>query len=377
MANIVEHLYVHVPFCAVKCHYCAFYSEAGSAAQMSAYVEALLAECDHRLAWLSARGYRLEPRTVFFGGGTPSLLPAHLWDRLLTGLRHRVALHEVVEWTIECNPATLTTEKLRLWRDAGVTRLSLGVQALSDDALEQLGRIHTVAQARASYDKARAAGFENVNLDLMFGLPGQTLDGWMQTLTEAIHWQPDHVSAYALTLEEDTEFWRRYAAPDAAPCDLPDAAQQAEMYKRAIELLTAAGFEHYEISNFARAGRACRHNLAYWEGRDYLGLGPSACSTIGDRRWQIAPDLNAYLAHKGKPPVAMEETLTPALRAAERLAFGMRLTAGVPAAWLRGRWEQTAQRLVADGLARWEGDRLRPTERGILFADLVGAEFVS
>ncbi|MCX7915587.1 MAG: coproporphyrinogen III oxidase family protein, partial [Verrucomicrobiae bacterium] len=212
MANIIKHLYVHVPFCAVKCPYCAFYSEAGSTTQMSAYVEALLAECDQRLAWLSARGYRLEPRTVFFGGGTPSLLPAHLWDRLLAGLRARVALRDVVEWTIECNPATLTTEKLRLWRDAGVTRLSLGVQALSDDALEQLGRIHTVAQARASYDKARAAGFENVNLDLMFGLPGQTLDGWMQTLTEAIRWQPEHVSAYALTLEEHTEFWRRYAA---------------------------------------------------------------------------------------------------------------------------------------------------------------------
>lgn len=377
VATVIEHLYVHVPFCAAKCHYCAFYSEDGNASQMAAYVEALLAECDQRIRWLEAHGYRLQPRTLFFGGGTPSLLPAHLWQRLLQGLHSRVPLDAVEEWTVECNPATLTTEKLRLWRDAGVNRLSLGVQALTDDALDRLGRIHTVAQARASYEKARAAGFDNINMDLMFGLPGQSVEIWRQTLTEAVRWEPQHLSTYALTLEEDTEFWRRYAGSLASQSALPGDEEQAELYRVAIAELAAAGYDQYEVSNFARPGRRCRHNLAYWEGRDYLGLGPSACSTVGQRRWQIAPDLAAYLTGNGAPPVALEEILTPELRVAERLAFGMRMTAGIPATWVRGAWEPVAQQLVADGLACWEADRLRPTPRGILFADAIGAEFIA
>ena len=359
--STVAHLYVHVPFCAVKCHYCAFYSEAGNAAQMNEYVDATLAE-------LAAFPGTLVPETIFFGGGTPSLLPLTPMRRLL----EKIPAAGVREFTIECNPATVSADKAQLFRDHGVNRISMGVQALDETMLQTLGRIHSSDQAVASYEKLRTAGFTNINLDLMFGLPGQTVAHWRETLQRAIDLQPEHLSTYCLILEEDTEFWRLFQAGHIKP----NEEQELAMYELAIETLAAAGYHQYEISNFAKPGRECAHNIAYWEGKDYLGVGPSACSTIGDRRWQNIPDTTAYIQGAGRPARVGEEILTPALRAGERAAFGMRMNAGVPAALLQGRWDKQIAELLSAELVHWRNGRLQPTRRGILFADEIAAEFV-
>jgi oxygen-independent coproporphyrinogen III oxidase len=348
----VEHLYVHVPFCAAKCNYCAFYSEPAGVPTMAGYVDSLLREFDRFAP-------QLAPQTIFFGGGTPSLLTVPLMQRILE------RLSPCREWTIECNPSTVSTEKAKLYRDAGVNRISMGVQALDDGMLDVLGRVHSVEGAVGSYRRLREAGFDNINLDLIFGLPGQTMQNWQETLRKVIELQPEHISTYCLILEEDTHFWSLLQQGHIKPDDELELA----MYQSGIELLSAAGYRQYEISNFAKPGRECAHNIAYWEGKDYIGLGPSACSTVGDRRWQNASQLENW-------PVALEEKLTPELRAAERLAFGMRMNAGVPAELLRGRWDKEVAELLSAGLVQWRDSRLAPTTRGILFADEVAAEFV-
>jgi oxygen-independent coproporphyrinogen-3 oxidase len=350
----VEHLYVHVPFCAAKCNYCAFYSEAGNADKMTGYVNTLLVELD-RFAG------QLAPQTIFFGGGTPSLLPATLMRRIL----EKIPGAHVSEWTIECNPSTVTTEKAKLYREFGVNRISMGVQALDDELLDVIGRVHSVEAAVKSYRQLRAAGFENINLDLIFGLPGQTMEHWRTTLQRAIELQPEHISTYCLILEEDTHFWSLLQQGQIKP----DDEFELQMYEFAMETLAAAGYRQYEISNFAKPGKECAHNIAYWEGKDYLGLGPSACSTIGDRRWQNASQIENWT-------VVFEEKITPELRAAERAAFGMRMNAGVPAELVRGRWDKQIAELLSTDLVRWRNGRLQPTKRGILFADEVAAEFV-
>jgi oxygen-independent coproporphyrinogen-3 oxidase len=317
---------------------------------------------------------QLAPKTIFFGGGTPSLLPTALMRRVLEAIRGKVSLRGLREWTIECNPSTVSTEKANLFREFGVNRISMGVQALDDDLLEKIGRVHSVKAAIGSYEKLRAAGFENINLDLMFGLPGQTMEHWKGTLDKAIQLQPEHLSTYCLILEEDTHFWSLLQQGLIKP----DEELELAMYEAAMEMLAAAGYRQYEISNFAKPDRKCAHNIAYWEGKDYIGLGPSACSTVGDRRWQNIPDTDRYVAamRKGERALAYEEPLTPELRAAECAAFGMRMNAGVPAELVRGRWDKEIAELLSAELVQWRNGRLAPTQRGILFADEVAAQFV-
>jgi oxygen-independent coproporphyrinogen-3 oxidase len=366
-ATKVEHLYVHVPFCAAKCNYCAFYSEAGGAARMADYVDAVVMELD-RFAM------QFEPVTIFFGGGTPSLLPAALMRRLLEAVGGRVSRGAIREWTIECNPSTVSTEKAKLFREFGVNRISMGVQSLDDELLETIGRVHSVKAAVESYEKLRVAGFDNINLDLMFGLPGQTMDHWRNTLKRAIDLQPEHLSTYCLILEEDTEFWSLFKKGLIKP----NEEQELAMYEFAMETLAAAGYRQYEISNFAKPGRECAHNIAYWEAKDYIGIGPSACSTVGASRWQNAPDTERYIAamRTGERALAYEEPLTPELRAAERAAFGMRMNAGIPADLVRGRWDKQIAELLSAELVQWRDGHLAPTHRGILFADQIAAEFM-
>ena len=363
----VEHLYVHVPFCAAKCNYCAFYSEAGSAAKMEGYVDAVVRE-------LGGFAPQLTPRTIFFGGGTPSLLPVPLMRRVLEAVGKVCSASWPSEWTIECNPSTVSSGKAKLFHEFGVNRISMGVQSLDDELLEKLGRVHSVSGAIGSYEKLRAAGFDNINLDLMFGLPGQTMDHWRGTLRKTLELQPEHISTYCLILEEDTHFWSQLQKGLIKP----DEEQELAMYQTAIKTLAAAGYHQYEISNFAKPGRECAHNIAYWEGKDYIGLGPSACSTIGNQRWQNAPDTDRYVAamRKGERALAYEEPLTPELRAAERAAFGMRMNAGVPGKLVRGRWDKEIAELLSAELVQWRNGRLTPTARGILFADEVAAQFV-
>ncbi len=321
---------------------------------MAGYVDAVLRELDRFAA-------RLEPRTIFFGGGTPSILPVNLMRRVL----EKIPVGHVAEFTIECNPSTVSSEKAKLYRQFGVNRISMGLQSLDDELLVKLGRVHTVNAAVRSFEKLRAAGFDNINLDLIFGLPGQTLDHWRNTLQRVIELQPEHISTYCLILEEDTEYWKLFRQGLLKP----NEEQELAMYEAGIETLAAAGYRQYEVSNFAKPGCECRHNIAYWEGKDYLGLGPSACSTVGNRRWQNSSQLEEWT-------ICFEETLTPELRAAERAAFGMRMNAGVPAELVRGRWDKQIAELLSAELVQWRDGRLAPTRRGLLFADEVASALV-
>jgi oxygen-independent coproporphyrinogen-3 oxidase len=364
---VVQHLYVHIPFCPKVCPYCSFYKEASDRNKVQGFLDALLIELDR------FGPDRLSVQTVFFGGGTPSALSPSQLDFLLTGLRTRLDLTDLKEWTLEMNPATVSAEKASLLLSFGVNRISMGVQSWDSEILLRLGRVHSAAQARRSYDVLRAAGFENVNLDLIFGVPGQSRAQWMETLRATVALRPNHISAYCLTYEEDTEFFHRWQTGEFRQ----NADDDAELFAATMDFLGEHGFEQYEISNYARPERNCLHNLAYWQGKDYLGLGPSAFSTVGNRRWQNIADTQSYLtrAAQGDSTRAVEEHLEDTIRESERVIFGLRTKNGV----LRSQFgDQEAQLddLEKAGYLETAGDRIRLTRAGRLVADEIGTLFV-
>ena len=274
----LRHLYVHIPFCPKVCPYCSFYKEASDRNKTQAFLDSVLLDLDCRLQEVAT--CRLE--TIFFGGGTPSALSVKQLEFLLTGLHRRLDLTGLREWTLEMNPATVSLEKAQMLHDFGVNRISMGVQSWDPEMLDRLGRVHSAQQAERSFDILREAGFTNLNLDLMFGIPGQSIETWEQSLRKTIRLAPEHISAYCLTFEEDTEFFRRHQRGE-----LPqDTEQEAKIFERTMAILETGGYQQYEISNYANPGFECRHNLAYWLGHDYLGLGPSAF--LNDRRKALA-----------------------------------------------------------------------------------------
>ena len=366
----LRHLYVHIPFCPKVCPYCSFYKETSDRNKTARFLDALLLELDQRAASLPP----LRPRTIFFGGGTPSALSTPQLEYLLTGLRARLDLSELTEWTLEMNPATVSLEKATLLRSLGVNRISMGVQSWEPQLLAVLGRVHSAEQARRSYGILREAGFENVNLDLIFGVPTQTPEMWRRSLAETVALGPEHISAYNLTYEEDTEFFRRFVKGDLTQDDDEDAA----LFELTADGLAASGYEPYEISNFARPGRECLHNLAYWQAADYLGLGPSAFSTVGERRWSNVRDTAAYndRVHAGVTATDFEEAIPPETRRAEAIAFGLRTNRGVAAETLRP-WEEQVAEFAALGLLRTTAaNRVLLTRKGRLLADTVAEAFV-
>ncbi len=262
-SEVVSHLYVHIPFCARICPYCAFYKERADNSQTQRFCEALLREIED----VSDR-FPLRPETIFFGGGTPTALTTAQLEFLLGGLRDRLDLSRLVEWTLEANPGSVSSRKATLLRAKGVSRISLGVQSWDDELLKLLGREHNAAQAEASFQILRDAGFTNVSIDLMFGLPGQTLAQWEADLEKTIRLQPDHISTYCLTYEEDTDFFLRHSRGEFRE----DPESDAQFLETAMRTLERAGYEHYEISNYARPGFASAHNRGYWAGDDYLGF---------------------------------------------------------------------------------------------------------
>jgi oxygen-independent coproporphyrinogen-3 oxidase len=361
---MVRHLYVHVPFCARVCPYCAFHVHLGGGAAQRDFVAAL------RLEWQRARiEFPLDLETLYLGGGTPSILSADLFTELAREIGPQPQLRE---FTLEVNPATVTPEKAAAWRAAGVNRISLGAQSFDPGMLELLGRQHQPADIAPTCALLREHGFTNINIDLIFALPGQSETAWDETLRAALACEPHHVSAYALTYEEDTPFFERLQRGEWRQ----DEAREIAMFERTRDLLHAAGLIDYEVSNFARPGGESRHNLAYWRGADYLGLGPSACSTIGTRRWKNLPDTRAYnqrLARGESVRVELEE-IDAATRARERIMFGLRLREGVA----RQEFTDPARltELRENGLAVEEAGRVRLTPRGQLVADSVAAMFV-
>lgn len=363
-------LYVHVPFCRTKCRYCDFYSETDLDA-VSPWFSAALAEADLYREICGAFD------TLYLGGGTPSLLPARLVESLLRGLRWRFSFGPGTEITLEANPDDVTAEKLRAWRAAGVNRLSLGVQSFDDKELRFLGRRHGARCAMEALDLARKAGFSNVGIDLIWGLPGQSLSQWMTTLEEALAFSPEHLSCYELTVEEGT---RLHEAVTTGAVVLPAEADLAERFLATSERLTVFGYDHYEVSNFARTRRhRSRHNQKYWRHVPYLGLGPSAHSFMDGRRWWNVRSLHDYIRRLqwNISPVAGDERLTGDQLRLETLYLGFRTSDGITRRELGEgpEVESALEALRRSGNLEVVGDRVRATLTGWLMADRLPSFF--
>ena len=369
-------LYLHIPFCRQKCGYCDFYSVEGAEDKtMDLFVKALslhIADSAPALAKTAAD-------TVYFGGGTPSLLGANRLTEILKTVRRHVKISDSAEITLEANPDSVDEKLCKKARKAGFNRLSLGVQSLDDGALETLGRVHTARQAKDAFDMARAAGFDNISADLIYGLPGQTMDGWRETLDDLCAWNPEHVSAYGLTLEEGTPMARRRLL-------LPSQDEQADMYLFMVDFLAKEGYEQYEISNFAKTGRASRHNQKYWRMDPYLGLGPGAHSDYNGRRWSFVRDVDAYIqgVMDGEDIVAEMEKVSAMDRAAEYIMLRLRTTQGFSGNEYARRYranvrpfEKKMEEFAAQGLACRAGDAWRFTPKGFLLSNTLIAELLA
>ena len=374
----VASLYAHVPFCARKCAYCAFFSEPAGEELVARYVAALIRELD----WV-APGFR--PRTVFFGGGTPSLLSVRHWRRILEALE-RFGLLGAAEWTVETNPATVSIEKARLLRSFGVNRVSMGVQSFDDALLQRLGRVHSRAAIFRSFGLLRRAGFTNINLDLMFGIPGQTLGAWRATLAEAATLQSEHLSCYEVIYEDDTPLFHQLKAGG----EPVDEELNCAMYDALLEAADQQGLQQYEVANFARhrakpgaevPSLACQHNVNYWRGGSFHGLGPSATSYVDGVRTKTVSNTRHYCdaLEAGRRAIKFREELSPLGRAGETAAFGLRMTAGWPFELfrqvtgfdLRQGWRADLEDLVRRGWGRMDEHRFQLTRQGLRFADAV------
>jgi oxygen-independent coproporphyrinogen-3 oxidase len=396
----VTSLYVHVPFCAQKCEYCAFYSEASSGELINRYVAALVHE-------LEIVADDLKPKTIFFGGGTPSLLNLRQWETILRALE-KLNLLGAEEFTIESNPATVSADKCKLLRDFGVNRISMGVQSLDEKLLDRLGRIHSREQVFKSFDILRRAGFDNVNLDLMFAIPTQTMDIWRATLNEAMAMQSEHLSSYEVIYEDDTPLFHQL---NAGEFDV-DENLACEMFEELVSRSAAAGFQQYEIANFARDGgtpasgtadlesfgssraggrrsipsHACKHNVNYWRGGAFHGLGPSATGYVRGVRTKNWSNTQLYCEQleKGQRAIESSEELSPLRRAGEIAAFGLRMNAGWPfedfvrttGFDLRKEWAEDMEKLVERGWAARKPDRFHLTHQGLRFADAAAEMFL-
>jgi putative oxygen-independent coproporphyrinogen III oxidase len=367
-AATVCHLYVHIPFCARICPYCAFYKDLLDRSQTGRFCEAILRDLDWQCA-----SFALTPETIYFGGGTPTALTSSQLEFLLGGFHERLNLSSLAEWTIEANPGSVSARKAALLRKLGVTRVSLGVQSWDNELLKLLGREHNSQQAEQSFHILRAAGFSNVNVDLMFGLPDQTIEQWKFTLEKTIALQPDHISAYCLTYEEDTEFFLRHARGEL----LQDTDADAAFFEMTMSILEDAGYEQYEISNYARPGFVSVHNRAYWLGKDYVGIGPSAFSTVDMNRWQNVCDYRAYADRvlSGQSPKGVSENLTTEMKRTERIALSLRTRDGVAASELKHFGKETEE-FISLGLLQKSRGNLVLTRKGKELADSVAERFL-
>jgi oxygen-independent coproporphyrinogen-3 oxidase len=378
---IVRGLYVHVPFCFHKCHYCDFYSiTRQTPARMSRFVGLILAEADQ---WIRDGGPTVRPQTIFFGGGTPSLLPIDSMRELIEGLRRRFDLSEVDEWTVEVNPATASSDYLHMLRASGVDRLSFGAQSFDRSALAVLERHHDPDDVPRSLQLARAAGFERLNFDLIYAIPGQTPAAWRSTLESALRLGTSHLSCYGLTYEPNTPMAvkKRLGLLRAT-----DDETELGMMHHARARLTEAGMPPYEISNYARPGEECRHNLLYWTGGSYVGLGPSAASHVEGHRFRNRPHLGEWerAVESGELPVVEHELVAPLRRAGELVMLMLRLARPVGFDDFAARSGHDARAVFAGPLERCARAGLLArdeagfalTERGIDVADAVAAEFL-
>lgn len=368
-------LYVHVPFCASTCDFCAFYQTKPTAARVKGFLEGVAEEA-------SFVNWSKPVTTVFWGGGTPGLLAPNDLAHLAEIVRERCG-GTPIEWTVEMAPASVTLERLKILRDAGVTRISMGAQSFQPELLDQLGRQHTREQIYRAYERVRSVNFPSVNLDLMFALPGQTEAEWTADVAAAVALAPDHLSTYCLTFEEDTALWVKLSQGRVKL----DPENEARLYQSTWQQLATAGYAQYEVSNFSRPGHACLHNLNTWRMNEWIGLGPSAASQHDGWRGANIADLDEWRdrVRRGERVTEDRVAVTEALRAEDALIFGLRMNEGVDISLWRARcpagpWTAVVSaldQLVENELAIREGSRVRLTDRGRLLADSVGSEIMS
>lgn len=372
-------LYVHIPFCVRKCEYCDFLSWSAGEEEREQYVNALLSEIESYRDFV--KGYRVS--TIFVGGGTPSVLRPKQMERILQKIYEVFELEKRPEITIEVNPGTVDEEKLQCYKANGVNRLSMGLQSVKDEKLRLLGRIHTYQEFAESYELARKVGFDNISIDLISSVPGQTLQEWKEELEIAAVQNPEHISVYQLIIEEGTPFYEKYAEH---PELLPDEETSREIYLWTGRFLKEADYEQYEISNYAKPGKESRHNLKYWERGDYLGLGLGAASMVRNIRMSNTKDMKTYLERCDKPKTMREDVqfLEEPRQMEEFMFLGLRKTRGVSKKEFRrifGRemdmvYEKALHKCLENGMLLEHKDRIFLSEEGTLLSNMVLSEFL-
>ena len=376
-------LYIHIPFCVKKCAYCDFLSGPASNQQIEEYVQALIEEIRYYKEF--AKNY--EVSTVFWGGGTPSLLTGEQMKALMETLGQTFFIRQNAEITMEANPGTVTVEKLLACQKAGINRISFGLQSVNNEELKMLGRIHTYEEFLESYEAARKAGFQNINVDLISAIPKQTVSSWEQTLQTIISLQPEHISAYSLIVEEGTPFAKLYGEGCELEHLLPSEEEERRMYERTEELLQEAGYHRYEISNYAKEGDECQHNLGYWERKEYLGLGLGASSLIEETRFHNTDEMEEYLRDANNPILLRreQEKLDRQEQMEEFVFLGLRKIRGIQEekfAEMFGEdiWDcygKNLERVIKEGLLEREEGVLRLTRKGIDVSNYVFYEMLS
>lgn len=367
-------LYIHIPFCVRKCLYCDFPSFSGMDGMFEDYVRRLCREMDEA----APSFYGVGVKSVFFGGGTPSILPPALMGRIMDKIMSAYDVNSDAEISMEANPGTLDAAKLREYKSMYFNRLSMGLQAWQDRLLERLGRIHSVGEFEDNFLQARDAGFKNINVDLMFSLPGQTLDDWQETLEKVIRLDPEHISAYSLIIEEGTPFFDMY---EKGQITETDENTDRRMYYLAKEMLSDKGFRQYEISNFAKEGFECRHNITYWRTEEYRGFGLGAHSYVDGTRFHNSADMKEYMAGGGRLDM---EQLTPEEMQEEFMFMGLRMNEGISREEFLKRFKtditsvygQEISELISEGLLTENKGRISLTDRGIDVSNQVFEKFI-
>ena len=360
--NSPMEIYIHIPFCIRKCDYCDFLSGPSGPKEQADYVQALLREIQ-----AVEEGEGRSVSSIFIGGGTPSVLDERLLGDILREIRNRFKMKEGAEITIEVNPGTANIGKLQAYREMGINRLSIGLQSPEDRELKILGRIHNYGQFLETYQEARTVGFDNINIDLMSAIPDQTYEGWVKNLRTVAELEPEHISAYSLIVEEGTPFAAR-------KLNLPDEDTEYNMYEATAQILKEYGFEQYEISNYARKGRECRHNVGYWTRQDYLGFGLGASSLYGKERFANTADMKKYLENSKNPEKIREKepSLTREDEMAEFMFLGLRMTKGISKADFQRCFGCTIESVYGEVLEKYESMELLLEKDGRIFLSREG-----
>lgn len=375
-------LYIHIPFCAKKCGYCDFTSLVGNGTQIDDYLSYL----DKEFSLYKAGNLIDDIETIFIGGGTPSILSAGQLERLFSIIGENVDLSKLREYTMESNPGSLTRDKLELMKAGGLNRLSIGLQASQDHLLKFLERIHTYEEFLESYRLARLVGFDNINIDLMFAFQGQTLEDWRETLERVVSLEPDHISAYSLIIEEGTKFFNMYE--DGSLTDY-DEDEYVQMYRYTIDYLADKGYGQYEISNFAKQDKECRHNLIYWDDREYYGLGLGSSGYLGGKRYTNYKNMFNYYKKldAGEKPIAFEETISNREKLNEYLILGLRKIEGISRTKYLDRLKnidedkykeniEIINSYIESGHIIQEGDHIRLGQTGLEISDTISLDLL-